>query len=217
MNSLFNYEFKNPELMKQALTHRSLREETGVMNERLEFLGDAVIELMVSDWLYNAFPKAEEGRLTRMRSALVNTGHLAQLAQDHGLLDLLRKGTSLNQISSKIQASTFEAVVGAIYKDAGFEKTCEVFESVFSASINQGKEFVEDFKTHLQEFSQAQFSITPTYKIVSAEGPEHAKTFTAAVFLADVEKGIGVGESKKSAEQAAARVALTNLKEQADV
>ncbi len=215
-----NLNFKNKDLLKQAFVHRSyLNENRGLgleHNERLEFLGDAVLELAVTDFLYHKYPKIQEGDLTAYRSALVNYVMMAELAQEIGVnnLMLLSKGESKDTGRARqvILADAMEAIIGAIYLDSGYE-TAEQF----IADLLYGK--VEDVvknrlwldsKTRLQEQAQDKVSITPTYKILKEIGPDHDKKFIVGAFLKDNLISEGEGKSKQEAEQDAAKNALEN-------
>ena len=204
-------------LRNQAFTHRSLRarhlkrEET---NERLEFLGDAVLELIISEYLYEKFPRNDEGQLTRYRAALVKTESLATVAQELHLGEYLQanlgeEAPNEGQYPS-ILADTFEAVLGALYLDQGYE-ACRNFVKKYL--IPHQKEFItvldaKDPKSLLQEKLQAEGKNAPEYIVVKEEGPDHAKIFTVQVNITDTEPIFGDGPSKQKAEQAAAEAAL---------
>jgi len=206
-------------LRKQAFTHRSLRahhlkrEET---NERLEFLGDAVLELVVSEYLYNSFPKADEGQLTRYRAALVRTESLALVAQELHLGEHLQANLGEGEeIQGEMQfpsilADTYEAVLGALYLSSGYEASAEY---VHKYLLPHKPEFItaldaKDPKSLLQEKLQAEGKTAPEYTIVKEEGPDHAKIFTVSVVLPEEKTMLGEGASKQKAEQAAAQAAL---------
>lgn len=206
-----------PSLLEQAFTHRSLcaRDvEHCETNERLEFLGDAVVELGVSEYLFEAFPKLDEGTLTRYRSAMVRTESLATLAQELHLGEQLQMSVGEAQSggaqSVSTLANTFEAVVGALYLGKGYPAAKKFLHSYL---VPHFQEFVadrdaKDPKTLLQEKVQSLGKSAPTYDTVKAEGPDHAKTFTVTVGVEGWEPLSGQGPSKQKAQQSAAEEAL---------
>jgi ribonuclease-3 len=217
-------EFLNQELLKRALTHTSYANEHmtngGAMmedNERLEFLGDAILDFVAAKWLYHHFPELDEGRLTSLRAALVRASTLAQFAESIQLSDslLLGKGEaeSGGRHRANILSDAFEALMGALYLDQGFEAVCAYFEQMIErvAPVVLNENLDRDPKSQLQEWSQARLAVTPRYKLVTAEGPDHAKTFTVEVWLGDIVAAVGTGSSKQVAEQSAARTALNSL------
>lgn len=219
MNSKNDFEktigiqFKEKELLLLALTHRSYvneHKDVNEHNERLEFLGDAVLELITSDYLFKNFPKRPEGDLTSFRAALVRTESLAETAQDIGIGENLRlsKGEEDTGGRSKsyLLANAFEAVIGAIYLDQGYEKAREF---VTRFLLNKLDTIVEnrldiDSKTKIQELAQAKYKVTPSYEVVEEEGPDHDKRFTVVVKIDEKEIGKGSGTSKQKAEEEAA-------------
>jgi ribonuclease III len=217
-------EFLNQELLKRALTHTSYANEHmtngGALmedNERLEFLGDAILDFVAAKWLYHHFPELDEGRLTSLRAALVRASTLAQFAESIQLSDslLLGKGEaeSGGRHRANILSDAFEALMGALYLDQGFEAVCAYFEQMIErvAPVVLNENLDRDPKSQLQEWSQARLAVTPHYKLVTAEGPDHAKTFTVEVWLGDIVAAVGTGSSKQVAEQSAARTALNSL------
>ncbi len=209
--------FTNEALLTEALTHRSYLNEhrgAGAHNERLEFLGDAVLELAVTHFLFNKFPEKPEGDLTAYRAALVNTYSLADTAKGLGLNEvlLLSKGEAKDTGRARdiILANAFEALLGAIYLDQGYA-AAEVFVAThLYTKIDEviATRAYQDAKSSFQEAAQEKRSITPTYRTLSEEGPDHDKHFTVGVFLGDEEIARGVGKAKQEAEQAAAQAAL---------
>jgi len=210
--------FTNPDLLRQALVHRSyVNENRGFTlghNERLEFLGDAVLELVVTDELYERYPHKPEGELTAVRAALVNAKSLAETAQSLGVGDLIlmSKGESksVGRARNVILANAFEAIIGALYKDQGYEAArAFVVGRLFHKvdSIVQNKLWI-DSKSLFQEKSQEVHGITPEYRVLKEVGPDHDKLFTVGVFVGDRFCGEGSGASKQDAEQEAARRAL---------
>lgn len=209
--------FNNIDILVEALTHRSYLNENkaaGAHNERLEFLGDAVLELASTHFLYNKFPSKPEGDLTAYRASLVNTVSLAQSAKLLGLNDmlLLSKGEAKDTGRARdiILANAFEAVLGAVYLDQGYD-AAEAFvaRTLYPKieSIIENKAY-QDAKSRFQEVAQEKKSITPAYKTISEEGPDHDKKFTVGAYLHDKEIARGEGKSKQEAEQAAALSAL---------
>ena len=213
--------FENPTLLTRALTHRSyLNEHPEVEpedNERLEFLGDAVLDFVMANWLFRRYADFDEGRLTSIRSALVRTEKLSELANRIGLGDHLRLGkgesNSGGRTRQTLLADAFEAVVGALYLDQGMRAvqrwlTPLIKDEIEAIVAAQGD---RDAKSALQEWSQALRHITPHYRTIGEAGPDHAKRFTVAVFIGSEEAGRGEGPSKQIAAQAAAADALQRL------
>lgn len=216
--SSLGFSFNNKETLLRAFIHRSFVNENRDFklghNERLEFLGDAVLELVMTDELFHRFPKKSEGELTAIRSALVNTTSLSRAARDLNMAQYLQlsKGErhSTGRSRNYILANTFEAVVGAIYEDLGYDKAKQfIADALFDEidSIVSEKLWV-DSKSFLQEKAQKHFSDTPIYKLLEETGPDHDKIFTMGVFINKKLAGTGSGPSKQEAEQDAAREAL---------
>ncbi len=207
------YKFRESKLLKTALTHSSYANETSVeSNERMEFLGDAVLGFIVARVLYDLFPDAAEGKLSKMRSAIVsrmNFAHFAkELKMDKQLL--LGKGEE-NTGGRKRQsnlAGAFEAVIGAIFIDGGYKKVYRIVTRLLKNCLNGNEEIFRDYKTRLQEVAQRQFKKVPKYKVVLEEGPPHDKCFHVEVKLGRKCMGKGIGRNKKQAEQAAAKEGL---------
>ncbi|HEX2052663.1 MAG TPA: ribonuclease III [Actinomycetota bacterium] len=205
-------------LLEMALSHRSFAFERkgAANNERLEFLGDAVLGLVVTDMIFKGFPDLPEGDMAKLRSSSVNMAVLADVARSVGLGQelFLGRGEELSGGRNKdsILADAFEAVLGALYLDCGLEETAAVIRRLFSRHINElvDRGVVRDFKTNLQEMSVQLLGGPPEYR-VSAFGPDHDKRFEAEVYLNGSHRGSGTGRSKKQAEQAAAREALEYL------
>lgn len=213
--------FNNPGLLTEALTHRSYlnehREYTGNHNERLEFLGDAVLELAATDFLFKKFPARSEGELTSYRAALVNTASLAESAQMLGLSNflLLSKGEAKDTGRARevILADTFEAIIGAIYLDQGYAAAETFIAGQLYGKIDEviAKRSYQDAKSRFQEAAQEKRGHTPSYQTLSETGPDHAKSFTVGVFIADEEIARGEGQSKQEAEQEAAEAGLAAM------
>lgn len=212
---------KSRALWTHALTHRSYAYEQGGLptNERLEFLGDAVLGIVVTEALYNEYPNQPEGDLAKMRAALVNMTVLADVAREIGLGEtvMLGRGEEMTggRDKSSILADTLEAVFGAIFLDRGIRVARKVIRGLFLPRIRGQVEggVVHDYKTALQELAAQQLSTLPEYAITES-GPDHAKRFQAVVLLGGTSYGAGAGRSKKEAEQAAARVAVEKLRGQ---
>ncbi len=218
------YVFGDRGVLIQSLTHTSYGHEHLPSkplalrdNERLEFLGDAILDLIVSDLLLETFPNAHEGQLSKMRAAVVNEKTLAHLARMIYLQESIRLGkgeaqTGGNQKPS-ILSSTFEAVIAAIYLDGGYHAVYPVVRHLFAPLFSDEKDLIllYDHKTQLQELSQARFKTAPTYHLVGSQGPDHAKIFEVEVRLQERALGRAQGSSKKEAEQAAARAALESV------
>lgn len=213
-----NIKFKNKDLLTQAFIHRSYLNENSNIglphNERLEFLGDAVMELIVTDFLYRTYKDKAEGELTSYRSALVNANIIGDIALDIELNKylLLSKGEMRDSGKARnyINANTFEAVVGAIYEDQGYEKSKEFIEKYVCSRADEivTKNLWRDSKSLVQERSQEYMSLTPSYKVLHESGPDHAKHFTVGIFLGQDRVAEGKGHSKQEAEQNAAKAAL---------
>ncbi len=210
--------FKNPNLLIEALTHRSYlnehREHAGNHNERLEFLGDAVLELAVTGFLFKKFPATPEGELTSYRAALVNTVSLAESAQMLGINDflLLSKGESKDTGRARdvIRADALEAIIGAIYLDSGYDSAEAFIAKNLYGKIDSviAKRSYQDAKSRFQETAQEKQGVTPNYETLSEIGPDHNKRFTVGVFIGPEEIARGEGQSKQEAEQSAAQAAL---------
>lgn len=211
--------FNNPDLLRQALTHRSAVNEKmgGWHNERLEYLGDAVVELVTSEFLYRMYPYKPEGDLTQMRTALVRTETLAQIARQLKIPQNLIISRGEKQVGGHLKASlladTLEAVFGAYYLDSGLPKVKEFIEQVLlkrhRETIEQGMKL--DSKSKFQEVVQARGESTPQYRIAKTEGPDHERIFTAQVLVRGKVISEGSGPSKQEAEQEAAKNALKNV------
>jgi len=212
-------DFKSKSLLEQVLVHRSYLNENRDFgldnNERLEFLGDAVLELIVTKYLYENYDNPE-GELTNLRSALVRGKSLAELAQkfDIGKLLYLSRGEdkSGGRTNQLLLANAFEALIGAIFLDQGYEVAEKFVEKHLIIHLPEiiDKKLHIDPKSNIQELAQEEKGITPTYEVLSEEGPDHAKKFKVGIFLGDKKIGEGGGNSKQSAQTAAAENALTN-------
>ena len=214
MNIIFN----DKKLLEQAFIHRSYINENGGSkvshNERLEFLGDAVLELIVTDYLYNKYPEEDEGSLTAYRSSLVNAVIIGEVALELGMNEflLLSKGEAkdIGKARGYILANTYEAYVGAVYLDRGYDIAKDFIARTLFDKIDDivAKKLWRDHKSLIQEKSQEYLNVTPSYKVLSETGPDHDKYFTIGIFFGDELIAEGKGRSKQEAEQAAARHAL---------
>jgi ribonuclease-3 len=201
-------------LLETALTHPSAVAAGEPHYERLEFLGDAVLDLAIADLLMRRFPEAKEGALSKERASIVNGRTLAVKALEIGLGREMRLGKgeekSGGRDKTSILAAAFEAVIGAIYIDGGLAPAQRVVERLFADDIG-GPAAERDYKTELQEIAYRRFRSQPVYELVSARGPDHAKRFTTRIRISGRELGVGEGASKKQSEQAAARAALNEI------
>lgn len=206
------YNFVNKDLLKEALTHKSIKKDFS--NERLEFLGDAVMDLVVAEYLFKNFKDAEEGELSKLRAALVNEKNFANYASKLEIGEALFLSISEENNKGRQKASllsdAFEAVIGAIYLESGFNKCKDIVLNIINElnpniSLDMLK---KDYKTNLQEITQALYGITPTYKLLNQKGPDHQKIFEMALYLNDKMISSGIGKNKKEAEQIAAKIAI---------
>lgn len=209
-------------LLMRALTHRSyLNEHPEALedNERLEFLGDAILDFLVGAWLYNRFPEAAEGYLTRLRAALVGNEQLAEFAREINLGTAMRLGRGEDESGGRkrqvLLGSTFEALIGAIYLDEGMEKVQEFVEPLLEEAVRRivAGRTDQDPKSLLQEWAQSRGFGTPFYQTISASGPDHSKVFDVEVMIHGKVYGKGSGHSKQAAAKSAARSALEHLEQ----
>ena len=216
LEKTLSYQFKRDDLITEALTHKSYKKPYN--NERLEFLGDAVLDLIVGEYLFKKFPKEDEGVLSKIRASLVNEKGFTKLALSIDLGNsLLISGAEENnygRTKPSLLSNAFEAIIGAIYLESGLETAAEIsirlienaYETIDLNSLSK------DFKTTLQELTQADFGETPNYKLVRAFGPDHQKEFEIAVELQNRIIASAIGRSKKEAQQKAAEIALRTLR-----
>lgn len=215
------YHFRDQGLFLRALTHPSYvnehsEDEIGD-NQRLEFLGDAVLDFVAGAWVYRHYPEFDEGRMTRLRASLVRTETLAQFARQVGIGEVLRLGHGEEEAGGRERdanlCDAFEAVTGALYLDGGLAAAEAFIEPLIGpvAETTLDAEADLDAKSRLQEWSQAELGITPRYRIVAEKGPDHAKTFVAEALLGKEVVGRGEGRSKQASEQAAAQTAWDSL------
>ena len=213
--------FANKALLQRALTHRSyLNENPGYPledNERLEFLGDAILDFVTAEHLYHHFPEMPEGRLTNLRSALVRTERLAYFATSLCLGDYLFLGRGEDESGGRqrvaILCDAFEALIGALYLDQGLERTRAFIHQHIEPALEEvlASDSEKDPKSRLQEIAQSEYQLTPTYRTIKEDGPDHAKEFTVQAIIGNKVYGTGTGMSKQNAAQAAAEEALSAL------
>jgi len=216
LQDILGYEFKDEKLIIEALTHKSYKQPYD--NERLEFLGDAVLDLIVGEYLFFKFNKAHEGELSKIRASLVNEAGFDKLARDINLGSYIylsnAEENNGGREKSSLLSNAFEAIIGAIYLESGLE----VVKKIAISLIEKNHEDIsldslfKDFKTTLQELTQAKFGMTPEYKVIASRGPDHQKEFEVAVIIQDEEYARAIGKSKKIAQQEAAKIAVTMLK-----
>jgi len=217
LEETLGYEFKDKKLIIEALTHKSYKQPYD--NERLEFLGDAVLDLVVGEYLYMKFAKSAEGNLSKIRASLVNEDGFNKLALYLNLGDYIflsnAEENNGGREKSSLLSNAFEAIMGAIYLEAGLK----IVEGIAIGLIEKNHKDISldflfrDFKTTLQELTQARFGITPEYRVVASRGPDHLKEFEVAVIIQDEEYARAIGKSKKIAQQESAQIAINRLKE----
>ena len=220
LQSSIGIAFNDVNLLKQALVHRSYLNETSEdlsSNERLEFLGDALIGIAVADYLFRRFPNLQEGDLTKLRAAVVCRDSLADVAHSLKLGDHLYLGRGEDQGGGRRRernlACAFEAVVGAVLLDRGYQAAAELLLNLLEPAIDiaAGQLDVMDYKSKLQQLIQSRKQITPTYRVTKTEGPDHEREYSVEVVAGGVAIGSGTGRSKQQAEKDAARAALQRL------
>lgn len=216
IQKLLKYEFKNINLLKEAITHKSIK--SSINNERLEFLGDAVLDLIVGEYLYHKFNTQSEGDLSKLRASLVNEDSLAKIAKELKLGEFLYLSPAEENNGGRDKQSlisdALEALMGAIYLESGLDSVKAIFIDLLEKNfpdINLNS-LTKDYKTALQEVTQAQIGTAPKYELISSSGPDHKKSFEMAVLLNGKEIARATGNSKKAAEQACALKALEMLK-----
>jgi len=220
LQAKIGYKFSNENLLLEALTHKSYKQPYN--NERLEFLGDAVLDIIVGEYLFHKFPKENEGVLSKIRASIVNEDGFTKLAKQINLGKYLYISTAEENNNGRekpsLLSNAFEALMGAIYLESGLEKV----ENITISLIEQVHPIIDlnslfkDFKTTLQELTQARFGVTPTYTLVHSSGPDHKKEFEIAVEIDGKQYSKAVGYSKKNAQQEAAKLALSILQEEQD-
>lgn len=222
LEKIIGYEFKDQSILKQSITHSSYANDyyndKTLGNERLEFLGDAILDMVIGAELFKRYPKEQEGFLSKLRSEIVCEDALANVAKSLGINQFLLLGHG-ESTSGKERPSTIsdmiEAIIAAVYVDGGIDKAIGVVYTLLSDTIEKGcrGELPKDYKSELQEYLQANGKKLPTYKILKSSGPDHDKLYTAGVFEDDVLLGEGEGKTKKEAEGNAAKEALKHTEE----
>ncbi len=217
LEKILGIKFKNTALLEEALTHKSFAMEKGTktaFNERLEFLGDSVLSAAVAHFLFAKYPDVDEGRLSQLKSMLVSRPSLTQWGKQINLGQYLRLSEGETATGGRdrdsIVGNAMEAVLGAMYLEAGFEKTRKFIDKLLS---KRKRMVISDHKSRLQEWAQKKYKIPPSYTVSRSFGPDHAKTFEIEVSIGSEALGAGSGKSKKEAEQAAAKDALKKIKE----
>jgi len=217
LEQCLGYQFKDKNLIVEALTHKSYKKPYN--NERLEFLGDAVLNLIVGEYLYHKFPKSNEGELSKIRASLVNETGFTKLAKDINLGDFIYISVAEERNNGRKKASilsdAFEAIMGAIYLESGLNNLKPIMLQLLENSydkINLDVLF-SDYKTALQEITQSMFGSIPEYKLEKSFGPDHQKEFEVSIWIDEKNYGTAKGKSKKLAQQAVAKIALEKLKE----
>lgn len=210
------YRFRDPTLLIEALTHSSTKTPENPSNERLEFLGDSVLGLVMTEFLYNFFRDYDEGELTQIKSVVVSTAVLAEESERLGLYKYYNVGkgvTRKRRLPQSLLANVFEAVVAAIYKDSDLEEARRfilrnVYHQVLAVA---GDRHEKNYKSLLQQWAQKELNLTPTYRVTSERGPDHLKSFEVVAIVGEETHKVGMGRSKKEAEQVAARETLQAL------
>lgn len=216
LEKTLDYHFEDPQLIIEALTHKSYKQPYN--NERLEFLGDAVLDLVIGEYLFSKFPNFDEGKLSKMRASLVNEEGFTRLAIhiNLGQYIFLSNAEENNNGRKKpsLLSNAFEAVMGAIYLQVGLDHVEALMRKYLDEvyPVIDMTTLLKDFKTTLQELTQAEFGVTPDYRLVGTSGPDHKKEFEISVFIQDKEYAKAKGKSKKVAQQEAAFIALEKLK-----
>lgn len=217
LEKILNYKFKNIELLKTSLIHRSfrLKEQNIKYNERLEFLGDAVLEMIITDYLYHNFDQ-DEGFLTSLRSSVVNYKLMSQIAKDLQLdkyLKVFGKTNSSEELSASLLCNTLEAVIGAIYLDSNILEAKKFILPKLTIKLEEiiKQKQYKDYKTRLQEYTQKIYKQTPSYKVIKTEGLEHNKIFESGVFINNKLISYGKGKNKQDSELISAKKALEKL------
>ena len=208
------YQFSNTYYFEKALTHRSVKNHSEGNYERLEFLGDAIIDHVVSHWLFKKYSQSDEGTLTKKRAAMVNRDFLAMVGKKLEVVNLVRidQGVNINddKVANNISADVYEAIVGAIYLDGGYMEAEKFINWTLCISEHLANEDA-NYKGQLIEYCHSNNLFTPKFEIVESHGPEHERTFTVKTSINDQKYWMGIGTTKKSAEQDAAQRAMNSL------
>ena len=213
---VLGYQFKNPDLLKESLTHASIADNRLDSNERMEFLGDAVLDLIICEALYQKFPQYNEGDLTKIKSAVVSRRTCAEVANETGLTELLIIGkgiSSRNQMPSSLAAAVYESIVAAVYLDGGFEVVKEYVLRTMTPKLEEisSNAHQQNYKAVLQQHAQKILGATPMYELLDEKGPDHSKCFEVCVAIEGRRFTSAWGPNKKMAEQKAALLALEDL------
>ena len=207
------YEFSDPELLRRSLTHSSCAQTRLDCNERMEFLGDAVLGMVICEFLYQEYPDRREGQLTQLKSHLVSRAVCTQVGERLGVSELIFVGKGLQSIPDSLTAAAVESLIAAVYLDGGFEAASQFILTAFAPELeNSSEPDSENYKSILQEETQRDTNVIPTYVILEERGPDHAREFHVAVQIGDEQYPPAWGHSKKEAEQKAAMNALDALK-----
>ncbi|RDU61131.1 ribonuclease III [Helicobacter marmotae] len=216
LEDILGYRFKDPALLTQALTHKSCKEQAN--NERLEFLGDAVLDLLVGEYLYKNLPQAKEGDLSKIRACIVHEEGFVKLAKSIDLGDFLHLSQNEENNNGRqkdsILSNAFEALIGAIYLETQLTHASTIINTMLKAHYGDGAQFsyvFTDYKTALQEFVQSVYKTVPRYHLISTQGPDHDKRFEVSVTILDEEFARAIGTPKRKAEQKAAHIAYEKL------
>ena len=213
---VLGHKFKNPQLLKESLTHASIADRRLESNERMEFLGDAVLDLIICEALYQRFPEYQEGDLTKVKSAVVSRRTCAEVANETGLTDLLIIGkgiSSRNAMPSSLAAAVYESIVAAIYLDGGFDFVKQYVLRTMTPKLEEiaSNSHQQNYKAVLQQHAQKIMSATPIYELLDEKGPDHSKCFEVCVTIDGRRFTSAWGPNKKMAEQKAALLALEDL------
>ncbi len=216
LEQLLGYRFSNPDLVEEALSHSSQANDRLLSNERMEFLGDSVLALVICNTLFVKFPEYLEGDLTKIKSRLVSRKTCSKIANSLGLSAFVKVGKGMSKsraINGSIAAGVFESIIAAIYLDGGFKAAAEFIVEVFGPLIDaaDAKAHQENFKSMLQQYSQQQFGVTPLYELLDEKGPDHNKCFESGVVIGHRRYQSAWGVTKKDAEQQAAYNALIDI------
>ena len=214
-----DYRFKEPFWLQKALTHSSNRNDLGLSNERLEFLGDAILGMVVSEYLFQEYPDDPEGILTAIKSVVVSSRSLSQHSRALGLDQFLSVGRGMSEakrLPNSVVANVFEAIVAAIYLDRGIDAVREFVLRILGEALVTAEQtkHQSNCKSQLQQLAQRELACTPTYRVLEEAGPDHAKSFRVVTLINDAEYGTGWGRNKKEAEQRSAKESLTLLRDQ---
>jgi len=218
LQKVLDYKFKDEKLIIEALTHKSYKQPYD--NERLEFLGDAVLDLVVGEYLFFKFSNADEGKLSKIRASLVNEAGFDKLARAINLGEYIflsnAEENNGGREKSSLLSNAFEAVMGAIYLESGLDEVKKISISLIEKNHEEISldSLFKDFKTSLQEITQAKYGLTPDYNVIASRGPDHKKEFEVAVVIDNKEYARAIGKSKKIAQQEAAKIAVEMLKEE---